>query len=78
MKGKFFLYSRKSTDEADRQVLSIEAQNHELRELAGKEGLVSIFSILDARYFKEPFLLVETPRLFSLSASSSRVWRPDE
>ena len=31
---KFFLYARKSTDEPDRQILSIEAQIAELKEFA--------------------------------------------
>ena len=36
---KFFLYARKSTDEPERQVLSIEAQIFELKEYARKENL---------------------------------------
>ena len=36
---KFFLYARKSTDEPERQILSIEAQLFELREYAKKENL---------------------------------------
>ena len=35
---KYFIYARKSTDEADRQLLSIEAQITELQEFAAKFG----------------------------------------
>ena len=36
---KFFIYARKSTDDEERQMLSIEAQLAELREYATSEGL---------------------------------------
>ena len=39
---KIFLYARKSTDEPERQILSIEAQLFELREFARKEGLLIV------------------------------------
>jgi len=34
---RYIIYARKSTEEDDRQVLSIEAQMHELKEFAAKE-----------------------------------------
>ncbi len=39
MNQKFFLHARKSTDVEDKQVLSIEAQLHELRDYAKRENI---------------------------------------
>ena len=50
----FFLYARKSTDEADRQVLSIEAQLFELREYAKKEGLHIAREFIESKTAKSP------------------------
>ena len=36
---KYFIYARKSTDDEERQILSIQAQLDELQMLATKEGL---------------------------------------
>ena len=39
LKPKFFLYARKSTEDDDKQIMSIEAQLFELREFAARENL---------------------------------------
>ncbi|MFH1284549.1 MAG: recombinase family protein [Candidatus Peregrinibacteria bacterium] len=51
---KYYLYARKSTDEDDRQVLSIEAQLTELREYATKEKLEVIDEFVESKTAKVP------------------------
>ncbi len=51
---KYFLYARKSTEEDDRQVMSIEAQLFELRELARKENLEILEEFQESRSAKTP------------------------
>ncbi len=50
----YFLYVRKSSEEEDRQVLSIDAQVDELKELAAKLGIKIIDTIPESRSAKEP------------------------
>ena len=45
---KYILYARKSTEEDDRQILSIEAQLVELQEYAAKEKLEIVASFCEA------------------------------
>src|SRR3989344_15375 len=51
---KYFLYIRKSTDEEDRQVLSLEAQLTELKEYAEKESLEIIETFIEKKTAKVP------------------------
>ena len=51
---KYILYARKSTEDEDRQVLSIEAQISELKEFAVKEKLDIVASFEEAKTAKEP------------------------
>ena len=77
---KFFIYARKSTDEANRQVLSVESQLHELRELAHKESLTVLAELTESRTAKEP----GRPVFNSMTACIERgeaqgilTWHPD-
>src|SRR3990167_2900195 len=51
---KYFLYIRKSTDEEDRQVLSLEAQLTELKEYAEKENFEIIETFIEKKTAKVP------------------------
>ena len=51
---KYFLYARKSTDEDDRQVLSIESQITELREFGEKEKLEIVDEFIESKTAKIP------------------------
>ena len=58
---KYFIYTRKSTDSEERQVLSIESQISELKEFAakpacrpGREKLEIVASLCEAQTAKEP------------------------
>ncbi len=51
---RYIIYARKSTENEERQVLSIEAQLAELREFAAKEKLEIVASLCEAQTAKEP------------------------
>ena len=51
---KYILYARKSTEDEDHQILSIEAQVFELKEFAAKEKLEIVASFQEAKTAKEP------------------------
>jgi DNA invertase Pin-like site-specific DNA recombinase len=52
--ARFFLYTRKSTDEEERQILSIESQVTELREFARKEQLTIAQEFTESMSAKVP------------------------
>ena len=51
---RYIIYARKSTEDEDHQVLSIESQLAELREFAAKEKLEIVASLCEAQTAKEP------------------------
>ena len=53
-KPKYFLYARKSTEDDDKQVMSIEAQQFELREFARKENLEILAEFQESKSAKSP------------------------
>jgi len=54
IKPKYFLYARKSSEDDDRQVMSIEAQLFELREYARKENLEILEEFQESKSAKTP------------------------
>jgi len=77
---KYFIYARKSTDEPERQILSIEAQIEELREFANKEGLEVVKTYIESRTAKEPGRPIFNEMLSEIEkdkASGILAWHPD-
>jgi site-specific DNA recombinase len=77
---KFFLYARKSTDESNRQVLSIEAQLFELREMAKREGIAIIREFVESRTAKQPGRPIFNEMLSHIEAGMAEgiiAWHPD-
>ena len=76
----YFLYARKSTDVEDKQVLSIDAQLTELRELAAREGLNVVSELIEKRSAKTPGRPVFNAMLDRLEAKEAigiLAWHPD-
>ena len=77
---KIFLYARKSTDEPERQVLSIEAQMFELREFAKKEGLNIVREFVESKTAKEPGRDIFNEMISCIEKNEAEgilAWHPD-
>ena len=77
---RYILYARKSTEEDDRQVLSIEAQLVELQEYAAKEKLEIVASFCEAKTAKEPGRIKFAEMLAILESGKADgiiSWHPD-
>ena len=78
--NKFFLYARKSTDEPDRQILTIEAQIQELKEFAERERLEIIDTFIESRTAKEPGRPIFNQMLSLIEKGKANgvvAWHPD-
>ena len=79
-KPKYFLYARKSTEDDDRQVMSIEAQLFELREHARKENLEILAEFQESKSAKNPGREVFNQMMMRLErgeANAVLAWHPD-
>ncbi len=77
---KYFLYARKSTDEPERQILSIEAQLAELREYAKKENLSLVREFVENKTAKEPGRDIFNDMLARVESGEAEgilAWHPD-
>src|SRR4030042_6271111 len=77
---KYFIYTRKSTDSEERQVLSIESQISELKEFAAKEKLEIVASLCEAKTAKEPGRIIfgeMLKRIEKGEAEGILAWNPD-
>ncbi len=77
---KYFLYARKSTDEDDKQLLSIEAQLEELREHAAREKLEVVCEFVEKMTAKEPGRPIFNDMLRRVEkgeADALLAWHPD-
>ncbi|MDP2684730.1 MAG: recombinase family protein [bacterium] len=77
---KYFLYARKSTDNEEKQVLSIEAQIAELREFAAKNQLEIVEEVTESMTAKQPGRPVFNQMLARIKNSEADgiiSWNPD-
>jgi len=77
---KYFIYCRKSSEEEDRQILSIDAQLRELREFALKEDLEVVQEYTEAMTAKSPGRTIFNQMLEALKAGEADgviAWNPD-
>ena len=77
---KYFIYCRKSSEDEERQILSIEAQLQELRDYAKQNSLFVIKEFSESKTAKEPGRPVFNQMLSEIekgNASGILAWNPD-
>ncbi len=81
LKPKYFLYARKSTEDDDKQVMSIEAQLFELREFASRENLEILEEFQESKSAKSPGREVFGVMMMRLESLKEPIgilaWHPD-
>ena len=77
---KYIAYCRKSTDESDRQILSIESQTQELKDFASRQNLEILDFVIEAKTAKvpgRPLFESVLKRIESGEAQGIISWHPD-
>ena len=81
MKTKFFLYARKSTEDEERQVMSIEAQLAELAEYAKRENIEIAETFIESKSAKKPGREIFNEMMSKVYESKEPIgliaWHPD-
>jgi DNA invertase Pin-like site-specific DNA recombinase len=81
MKTKYFLYARKSTEDEERQVMSIEAQIVELEEYAKREKLEITERFIESKSAKKPGREIFNKMVSKINENNEAVgllaWHPD-
>src|SRR3990167_1231899 len=77
---KYFLYARKSTEDEERQVMSIEAQLAELAEFAKRENLEIVEKFIESKSAKNPGRIIFNEMVEKINESREPVgilsWHP--
>ena len=81
MKIKYFLYARKSTEDEERQVMSIEAQLSELADYAKRENIVIAEKFIESKSAKKPGREIFNKMIEKIHNSKEPIgimaWHPD-
>ena len=80
LKPKYFLYARKSTEDDDHQIMSIEAQLFELHEYARKENLEILEEFQESKSAKKPgreLFNEMMARIDEMDGVGILAWHPD-
>ncbi len=77
---KYFIYCRKSSEDEERQILSIEAQLAELKEYAKQNGLFVVREFIESKTAKEPGREIFNQMLSEIEKGNTQgilAWNPD-